>query len=281
LSERAAGLRADVRKLGEPIVRIRLERGHLGRADAVRLSELGSVDLIRPDHAGSTEVWRLGSSPRLNGDSLVGRRFDGPYRCSIARSVMVSWRAVELDRTIASVRSLTQRTDPVAVTAAMLAAVLGLASAGVSAYWAVGGDGLLDTVGGDIERWGRGRGATVVIVLWLIVALKAIVALAAPILVGVGSGRLPSWTTGRVPRALGWIAALTLTVYGGVLTIVGLLVEAGVVNASANADSTALAWHAYFWDPWFAIWGIAFVVALWRSRHGEPNSSTQPGSLRK
>jgi hypothetical protein len=155
----------------------------------------------------------------------------------------------------------------------MLAAVLGLASAGVSAYWALGGEGLLNTVGGDIERWGRGQGATVVIVLWLIVGLKTIVAVAAPILVGVGYERLPSWTRGRVPRALGWIAALTLTIYGGVLTIMGLLVQAGIVKASADADSTALAWHAYIWDPWFGLWGIAFVVALWRSRQGDRPTS--------
>ena len=59
---------------------------------------------------------------------------------------------------------------------------------------------------------------------------------------------------------------MTLTIYGGALTIVGLLVQAGVVDAAADADSKALAWHAYLWDPWFAVWGGAFVVALWRSR---------------
>ena len=163
---------------------------------------------------------------------------------------------------------VTGQTDGVAVAVAILAAVLGVASAGVSAYWALGGDGLLDTVGGDIERWGRERDTQVVVVLSFIVALKAIVAIAAPILVGVGGDRLPAWTRGRVPRLLGWIAAVTLTLYGGALTIVGLLVQADVVEASTDADSTALAWHAYVWDPWFAIWGLAFVVALWRTRRG-------------
>jgi len=105
-----------------------------------------------------------------------------------------------------------------------------------------------------------------VVALWLIVALKTVVAVAAPVLVGVGADRLPGWTASRVPRVLGWIAAVTLTIYGGALTIVGLLVQAGVVDAAADADSKALAWHAYLWDPWFAVWGGAFVVALWRSR---------------
>jgi hypothetical protein len=39
-----------------------------------------------------------------------------------------------------------------------------------------------------------------------------------------------------------------------------------VVDAADDADKRALAWHAYFWDPWFALWGGAFVVAMWRSR---------------
>jgi Protein of unknown function (DUF3995) len=163
---------------------------------------------------------------------------------------------------------MTERSDRGAVAAAMVAAVLGLANAGVSAYWAIGGVGLLDTIGGDIERWGRERGAAVVVALWFIVALKTIVALAALILVGVGSHRLPLWTTARVPRVLGWIAAATLTFYGGAYTIAGLLVQAGVVSASADTDSKALAWHAYLWDPWFAVWGLVFVVALWLSRRG-------------
>ena len=66
--------------------------------------------------------------------------------------------------------------------AAAFATLLGLGSAAVSAYWALGGDGLLDTVGGEIEEWGRRRTASVAVVLWLVVALKAGVALAAPVL---------------------------------------------------------------------------------------------------
>ncbi len=67
-------------------------------------------------------------------------------------------------------------------------------------------------------------------------------------------------------RVLGWIVAIGLTVYGGVLTVVGLLVEADVINAADDADEHAIAWHAFFWDPWFALWGGAFTVAMWRSR---------------
>ncbi len=163
-------------------------------------------------------------------------------------------------------RVVEDRPDRTAAAAAIVAAALGLASAVMSAYWAVGGEGLLDTIGGDIERWGRERGAAVVVTLWFIVALKIVVALAAPVLVEVRRNLLPAWTAAVVPRVLGWIAAATLSIYGGVWTIVGLLVQTGAFDASGDVDSTALAWHAYVWDPWFAVWGFAFVLALWRSR---------------
>jgi hypothetical protein len=157
-----------------------------------------------------------------------------------------------------------ERFDRGALVAAVIAAALGTASAAVSAYWALGGEALLDTVGGDIERWGRERSAGVVVAVWVIVALKLVGALAPLIFVGVG--HFPAWTRSRRTRALGWAAAVGLTVYGGVLSVAGWLVEAGVVDAADDADEHALAWHAYFWDPWFALWGGAFVVAMWRSR---------------
>ena len=58
-------------------------------------------------------------------------------------------------------------------------------------------------------------------------------------------------------RALGWIVAIGLTLYGGVLTVAGLLVEAGVFDTAGDADEHAIAWHAYFWDPWFFLWGVS------------------------
>lgn len=148
--------------------------------------------------------------------------------------------------------------------AAWVAALLGLASAAVSVYWAFGGSALLGTVGGSVERWGRERGATVVLALIGIAVLKAVVAVAAPILTGTID--LPAWTHGRAPRLLGWIAAGVLVIYGGVLTAAGLLVEADIIDPGADADRHALAWHAWFWDPWFLLWGLAFAVALWRTR---------------
>ena len=99
---------------------------------------------------------------------------------------------------------------PSAARAAVVACVLGLGHAAVSAYWALGGTALLDTIGGSIERWGRQREPALVAGLWLIVAVKVIVGQAAPMLAGVAARPVPTWTRGRVPRILGWVAAPSL-----------------------------------------------------------------------
>jgi hypothetical protein len=150
--------------------------------------------------------------------------------------------------------------------AAGLACALGLGQALISAYWALGGTELLDTIGGSIERWGREREPALIVGLWLIVIVKVLVAVAAPVLAGVGPRWLPAWTSGKVPRILGWVAAIVLVLYGGVLTIVGLLAQASAFEVAPDANRRALAWHAFVWDPWFLAWGVAFCVSLWLSR---------------
>ena len=79
------------------------------------------------------------------------------------------------------------RLDQGVAVAAVIAAGLGAASAAMSAYWALGGTALLHTVGGEIERWGRERSASVVATLWLITVAE---------LVG-ASRRSCSWESGR------------------------------------------------------------------------------------
>ena len=163
------------------------------------------------------------------------------------------------------------RLDRGAVVAAVIAASLGAASTAVSAYWALGGTALIDTVGGEIERWGRERSAGVVATLWVITLAETRRSCRAAR--ARGSGRPAGSRPGREPRpmrALGWIVAIGLTVYGGVLTVAGLLVEAGVIDAADDADLHAIAWHTFFWDPWFLLWGVASSVAMWRSRPRAP-----------
>jgi hypothetical protein len=156
----------------------------------------------------------------------------------------------------------TPRVDQPATRLARTAVALMLLSAAASAYWAVGGTGLLDTVGGSIAHWGRDGGADVRLALAAIVVLKLVAA----------------WLPARAIRApcphavrrLAWLEAAILTVYGGVLTGTGVAVQAGVVGGGADADWKALDWHVYLWDPWFLVVGLLVWVALRRTRRAEP-----------
>jgi len=136
----------------------------------------------------------------------------------------------------------------------------------ISTYWGAGGTRLLETVSGSLARLGHARDTTLIIAIWGTAALKVAAALL-PLL----ALRNPADRPRRITRLLAWIGAAILTVYGAVLTTVGLLVQADVIRSPASADRRALMWHAYLWDPWFLLWGLLIATALLRSK-----TMTQP-----
>jgi hypothetical protein len=148
--------------------------------------------------------------------------------------------------------------------AAWAAFAVGLLYAAISVYWGLGGSWLLDTVGASLTQAGRSASALVVLAVWCAVGLKVIASVLPLLAVAVVASGSPARR--RLTRSLTWIEAVVLTVYGLILTVVGLLVQAGVISPSANADHRALAWHAYLWDPWFLVWGLLVTAALLRSR---------------
>jgi hypothetical protein len=150
-----------------------------------------------------------------------------------------------------------------AQTTGWAAFAIGLLYAAISVYWGAGGTWLLDTVGSGLGK-GHGGSALVVFAVWLAVGLKVIAAVLPLLAVSANSSIRSRWS--RLIRALAWIEALILTVYGLAWTAVGLLVQAGVIGTSASADHRALEWHAYLWDPWFLVWGLLVTAALLRSR---------------
>jgi hypothetical protein len=148
--------------------------------------------------------------------------------------------------------------------AAHAAFLIGVLYAAVSAYWGFGGTWLLNTIGGALEREGRTGTASVRVLVWTAALLK----LTASLLGLTATTRQHRLTPRRRrhARQAAWAAALILTVYGGVLTAIGLLIQLDVVHASPTADHAALRWHAYLWDPWFLVWGLLLATALARSR---------------
>src|SRR5690606_5694397 len=208
-------------------------RGRLRRTGHRRAPDTTVTIIIRDDAVWTARAWA--GHRRTHRTSETGS--------SWARSSVEDRFSLRSSCPDSTVGLMTHRFSA-SMVAALLAAVLGIGHAAFSAYWAIGGTWLLDTIGGELERWGRERHPSVVVALWLIAVLKSGVAVAAPVLV-LGPGRLPAWTTGRAARALSWIAAVVLTAYGGVLTAVGLLVQSGAVEASKDGDQRALAWHAF------------------------------------
>ena len=151
---------------------------------------------------------------------------------------------------------------------AYAAAVAGFGYALMSLYWALGGHGLVSTVGRDAEQFARRGGA-----------LAVLIALAAT-LAKVAGGLLPlalvrRWGR-RVPR--GWLlagsagASVLLRGYGGVNVLLGALVLSGVIHPAGSVDWTALRWHVGVWDLWFLVWGILLAAAtspIGAARRGE------------
>ena len=153
------------------------------------------------------------------------------------------------------------------------AVVVGLLYGAVSVYWGLGGTALANTVGGAIEHQVRSGSTTGLSLIWTAVGVKLAAAL-----LPVPATWLRSSSVRRWARRLSWIAAVILTVYGLVQTAAGLLVQAGVIHASATADHRALAWHAYLWDPWFLIWGLLIAAAL---RSGQNRRSRRTAVARR
>lgn len=136
--------------------------------------------------------------------------------------------------------------------AALVAAGLAFASAAVSLYWALGGTGLLDTVGGEVERLARERSAAAVAVIGAIVVAKALAGLLAVTLLR--SDRRPLFLAATGGGAL-------LALYGGVLVLAGALTLSGAIDSGEPEDEYALRWHVFVWDMWFLLWGLALAFA--------------------
>lgn len=142
-----------------------------------------------------------------------------------------------------------------------LAALAGLLHAAASLYWALGGRWLLDTVGAWAVELAASAPVSAGLALGGIALVKALGGVV-PLLVE--AGRWPG--SRRWWRALEWVGAAGLLLYGGVNAVVAGLVLAGVIRPDGGYDAAAMWGHAALWDPLFALWGLALGIGLWRSR---------------
>jgi len=153
--------------------------------------------------------------------------------------------------------------------AAWAAAVLAAASAGVSAYWLLGGTALLDTVGGAMEALTRERNGAALLLGLAVVFAKLVAAV-----LGLALLRRP----GRGVRVLALLAGTLLTLWGAANVLLGGAVLTGLLDLGPVADERALRWHVLFWDAWFVVWGVALVIALPAGRRAQRGGAVEPRS---
>jgi hypothetical protein len=148
----------------------------------------------------------------------------------------------------------------------------GLIFAAISFYWGSGGRRGIDTVGGSIEKRALAGDPAIYAAVWTTGLLKVVGAVLALALVMRWGRRAPR----RLVAVLGWFAALVSTAYGAVLVASGALVAGGVIKPSTPVDRKPLLWHLYLWDMSFLIWGLLFLLALWRFPRS--NRPDRPGA---
>jgi hypothetical protein len=136
------------------------------------------------------------------------------------------------------------------------AAVAGLIHAVFSLYWALGGRWLLRTLGEWAVDNAREAPVAAGLLLATVAAVKCAVAII-PLLASKGLLPRP-----RVWRGLAWLAAIVLTVYGAVNSVVGWLVLGGATRPEGGFDRQAMIGHAYLWDPLFLVWGLLLGAGL-------------------
>lgn len=142
--------------------------------------------------------------------------------------------------------------------AAYAACAWALLFALMSFYWALGGEFGVNTLGSGIQALAHDPGF--VAVVWLTGVAKVVGGLFALTLVR-------PWTLWLPPiwkLVLAWVGGIGLALYGGVQIIIEGLVLGGAVQVSGAVDWEGLRWHVWFWDPWWLLGGVLFLLAAWQ-----------------
>lgn len=143
----------------------------------------------------------------------------------------------------------------------LAAAVAGFVHAMPSLYWAVGGTLGMDSLGTWAPAW-RAESPLMVGALLVVIFVIKMAGGIVPLLAT--RRRLPR---PRVWRALSWVGATVLVLYGAANVGVGSLALLGIVEGPADAASrAALVGHVLLWDPLFLVWGLLLAAGLARTR---------------
>jgi hypothetical protein len=128
-------------------------------------------------------------------------------------------------------------------------------------YWAAGGMVGADTLGEGMRELALARDPELIGLTWITGILKVVAGLVALSLVQAWGRRIPRW----MRLATVWGAGLLLIFYAVANMIQHGRMAAGVSNIPDLLGSiTAVRWHLLFWDPFWLLGGILFIMAAWR-----------------
>jgi hypothetical protein len=145
---------------------------------------------------------------------------------------------------------------------ACAAAGWALLFAGMSFYWALGGRASLSTQAVAIQDQIGDQGF--VAVLWVTGVLKVAGALIALAFVLPQGRRIPR----RPLLVAGWVAAVGILLYGALGWVQALLWQIGLQDIPAAVGPRAARWKLIFWDPFWVLGGVLFLLAVRQFQRG-------------
>jgi Protein of unknown function (DUF3995) len=154
--------------------------------------------------------------------------------------------------------------------APLAAAAWALAFAGVSFYWAAGGEVGLETVGEEIERDALARDPDAIALVWVTGGLKV---LGAALALALLRPRGPALVRRAVGLA-GWIVGIGLLLYAAANFIQHGLMAAGAIDTPDSLGESAVTWHLALWDPVWLLGGVLFTAA---ARRYSASATPPPG----
>lgn len=147
--------------------------------------------------------------------------------------------------------------------AAYAAAAWAFVFAALSFYWAAGGLVGAETLGEGMVELALARDPNLIALTWITGILKVIAGLVALALVQLWGRKLPR----RLLLVAAWGAGVIFLLYGGANLIQHGRMAAGVNRIPDLLGSVAaVRWHLFFWDPFWLLGGVLFILTAWYAR---------------
>ncbi len=147
---------------------------------------------------------------------------------------------------------------------AYAAAAWAFVFAAMSFYWGLGGMIGVETLGTGIMELAEAGDRDMMLITWVTGILKAAAGVAVLALIQPWGRIFPRWLL----RFGVWTAGILFTLYGlGNFVQHGLMILGAAEITRMVGTYTAALWHFVFWDPFWLMGGLLFILAARRYGH--------------